>query len=556
MSSAQDAVRRGAIDDALALLDQALELEDLPEARELLGALAYADDHLDVVCREWVEAIRGYRDRDRLRDAARVAIRLSEVHWTMLGNPAAGRGWTERARRLLEEVGPCVEWGYLELARIACERPDVDDLLASAERARRIAIEYGDPGLEVRALADGGLALVSQGRIAEGFRQLDEALVTLHEVRDEYITGTTLCALLSSCDRAGDLARAVELLQITHDLVLGPTGGRPKVLGTHCNLAYGGVLCAAGRLPEAESAIVDALGSGASAAHRVDAVSRLAEIRVYQGRVDEAADLLASYSGQVAAGGALALVHAARGDHALARAELRRTVAQLVGDVTRGAPLLALLVECELALDDLDAAADATRLLDAMAKTGEVAAITVLAEQARARVALAAGDAATAVAELDVARDRLARAGRPFLDVSVNLDLARAHAARDDGAAAIEAARAAHATAVTIGAHTLRDQAAAVLRDLGAQTPRTTTTRASLADLTSRELDVLDGIRRGETNPQIAARLYLSPKTVEHHVSRLLAKLGVANRAQAAAVATAASIADGGQAARLNVREE
>ena len=69
-----------------------------------------------------------------------------------------------------------------------------------------------------------------------------------------------------------------------------------------------------------------------------------------------------------------------------------------------------------------------------------------------------------------------------------------------------------------------------------------------MADLTARELDVLDGIRRGETNAQIAARLYLSPKTVEHHVSRLLAKLGVGNRAEAAAVATAAAIAGRGPA--------
>src|SRR4029077_15596868 len=205
------------------------------------------------------------------------------------------------------------------------------------------------------------------GRIAEGFRQLDEALVTLHDVHDQYITGTTLCALLSSCDRAGDLARAVELLQLTHDLVLGPSGGRPKVLGTHCNVAYGGVLPPAGPLPAAETVIPpaprtgaasvsrEALGSGASIAPRVEAVARLAEIRVYQGRVDEAAELLSGYAGHVAAGGARALVHVARDEHALGRAELRRTVAQLVGDVTRGAPLVALLVECELALDDLAA---------------------------------------------------------------------------------------------------------------------------------------------------------------------------------------------------------
>ncbi|GAA3235769.1 response regulator transcription factor [Actinocorallia longicatena] len=51
--------------------------------------------------------------------------------------------------------------------------------------------------------------------------------------------------------------------------------------------------------------------------------------------------------------------------------------------------------------------------------------------------------------------------------------------------------------------------------------------------LTSRERDVLDLIAAGLPNPQIAARLYLSPKTVRNNVSNVFAKLQVADRAQA-----------------------
>jgi DNA-binding NarL/FixJ family response regulator len=63
-----------------------------------------------------------------------------------------------------------------------------------------------------------------------------------------------------------------------------------------------------------------------------------------------------------------------------------------------------------------------------------------------------------------------------------------------------------------------------------------------LTELTAREREVLDGLRRGETNAEIAARLYLSPKTVEHHVSRVLTKLGAKTRAEAAAVAASAAL--------------
>ncbi|MGH3312835.1 MAG: response regulator [Streptomyces sp.] len=63
---------------------------------------------------------------------------------------------------------------------------------------------------------------------------------------------------------------------------------------------------------------------------------------------------------------------------------------------------------------------------------------------------------------------------------------------------------------------------------------------AAIADLTPRERDVLSLIGEGMTNRQIGHRLYLSEKTVKNHISRLLAKLGVERRVQAAVLATQA----------------
>jgi DNA-binding CsgD family transcriptional regulator len=59
--------------------------------------------------------------------------------------------------------------------------------------------------------------------------------------------------------------------------------------------------------------------------------------------------------------------------------------------------------------------------------------------------------------------------------------------------------------------------------------------------LTRREQEVLELLGEGRTNAGIAAKLVISPKTVEHHVSAVLAKLGVSNRAEAAAAKQAAA---------------
>jgi len=75
------------------------------------------------------------------------------------------------------------------------------------------------------------------------------------------------------------------------------------------------------------------------------------------------------------------------------------------------------------------------------------------------------------------------------------------------------------------------------LRRLGARSiptgPRTSTRQHPLG-LTRREREVLDLIRAEHTNAEIAAKLFISAKTVDHHVSAILAKLGVPTRSAAA----------------------
>ena len=59
--------------------------------------------------------------------------------------------------------------------------------------------------------------------------------------------------------------------------------------------------------------------------------------------------------------------------------------------------------------------------------------------------------------------------------------------------------------------------------------------KAGPAGLTPRETEVLDLIVRGATNAEIAQALVIAPKTVDHHVSAVLGKLGVSSRREAGA---------------------
>ena len=62
-------------------------------------------------------------------------------------------------------------------------------------------------------------------------------------------------------------------------------------------------------------------------------------------------------------------------------------------------------------------------------------------------------------------------------------------------------------------------------------------TRANPAGLTPRQAEVLELVATGLTNAEIADRLFVSPKTIDHHVSAILTKLGAGSRGEAAEIA-------------------
>jgi DNA-binding CsgD family transcriptional regulator len=111
----------------------------------------------------------------------------------------------------------------------------------------------------------------------------------------------------------------------------------------------------------------------------------------------------------------------------------------------------------------------------------------------------------------------------------------------EDWAGAVTWARAALASFERIGAVHDAAEAAQLLRELGVSS-RTGMRRHEL--LSQREAEVLALLAHGLSNREIATRLVISAKTVEHHVSQILSKLGLRSRAEAAAYAASHNMSE------------
>lgn len=474
-------------------------------------------------------AYAGFRRRGEKCRPAGIAVYIA-AESRIEGNEAAANGWLARAERLLEGADECSERGWLEVER-AKRATSPGEREGHAREAVETARRLDDCDLEVAALGQLGLARTTAGEIEEGMAILDEAMAaaTGGEATDPLAIGDICCSTLVACDELADLRRATDWCRVVVEF----TRRRHYTpLAAWCRTIYAGVLTTTGDWKLAEEELLEALATydRLGSPRRVFALARLAELRIQQGRLEEAERLLEGCEDHPLALAPAVTLDLARGRAALAAERVEARLAAVGDESPAAAPLLRLLAEIRIAQGDLDGASEAADRLRELGRRLSREHLIAAAELAAARVSEATADGAAA-AHLEAALDLFSRLGMPLDEARTRLEWARHHAGRGSELA-VPQARDALSVFERLGAARDADAAAKLLRSLGVA-GRTAERGAS--ELTKREREVLGLLGAGLSNAEIGERLYITPKTAEHHVGRVLSKLGLRNRTEAAA---------------------
>jgi DNA-binding CsgD family transcriptional regulator/tetratricopeptide (TPR) repeat protein len=455
-----------------------------------------------------------------------------------------------------------------------------DDAIALHERALEHRRAFGNSQREGRSLRELSRMLLCVGRPVEAERRAQEAVALLerlppnHELAMAYSTMSSTCMNVE--DAEGTLswgARALELAQslddqevIVHtlnnigtiELLRGLPDGREKLersltlaheagFEEHVGRAYIHLGWAAARTRRFD--LADRLATGLEYATERDLylwrlwlIAFRSRLELDQGRWNEAADsagFILHYAENVTveripALSVLALVRARRGDADVwPLLDEARALAQPTKQLQFLAPVAAATAEVAWLEGDVGAIDAATR--STFERALEVRDPWTLGEVGywRWRAGLLheppPGSAEPYALMIDGAWHR---ASERWREIGCPYETALA-LAQSDGE---EALRAALQGFKGLGARPMTAVVTQKLRQLGVRSiprgPRRSTA-ASPVGLTAREMEVLNLLADGLSYQNIARRLYVSSKTVEHHVSSVLAKLGVRGRGEA-----------------------
>lgn len=430
---------------------------------------------------------------------------LSRLTW-FNGDSATAETTGARAVALLETLppGPQLAMAYSNQSQLAMLADDLPTAVRQGERAMALAEQFGEQETYVHALCNVGTAHM-RGEDPRGAVELEQSLRLA--MASGYVdhAGRALVNLTWSNMTTMELATAEQWLE----------EGLPYAIANDLNhyLTYlianqAALWASTGRWDDAIANCQQVLtGPEISPLSRTVALITLGQILTRRG--DPGADALL--------------------DEALERSELTRQLLRL-------GPVRAARAEAALLAGDPARARDELRPIRQLAtergpswQRGEIVWLSRQAgDDTPAPPDLPLPYALLLAGEWQAAAGAWTQLGCPYEAAQ-----ALAHAS-DPGLV-----RQAIATFERLRALPALRQAIQRLRDLGVRDlpaiprgPRATT-RANPAGLTQRETEILDLLAMGLRNAEIAERLFLTPKTVSHHLTAIYAKLGVSNRAEA-----------------------
>ncbi|HEY7701516.1 MAG TPA: AAA family ATPase [Candidatus Limnocylindrales bacterium] len=542
--------RDGALELALIADTLGEESRDfLPLIRAVAGLSAELGD-AERALALWSIAAEG-SDEPPERSAAAVAAARAAFE---LDRPEEARAWLDRARsgdgiRDEDAIAADIVDAYV---RIWLDRrlPEGWELATRAvDAARRLAESAGGPArlrpTARRVYADALEAawiVALQREDVPGLTALGEELKAVTKGSDASIHAAVLVALgnrqLGRYDLAGQQLRRAWTSAVARQL---------PALIVDAGFWLAMTLADTGRLDEAEALAseVDALatrvGDFAHLRHRSRTVRH--EIALIRGDWRTAAAAI------VDAADGVADSHARLSFHQVAAAWTAvlggPSMGAFVEDQLGTARVHAVASGCARCIGELDVAGaealarvgahDAARaLLEGWDVAHPAPEVWMTFQRRRAQALIDLGLDQGDPAVLEPLADEAERLGRRLEAVITRLDRARLLERLDRGRA-IETYRLVAEQAASMGAANPGAVAEQALRRLGVRTwRRGVVADASEAGLTDREREVLELLTAGATNPEIADRLFLSRKTVERHVSNVLAKLGARNRAELA----------------------
>jgi ATP/maltotriose-dependent transcriptional regulator MalT len=409
-------------------------------------------------------------------------------------------------------------------------------------------LDLADVALMARGLR--GFTLVSEGRLDEGMRLLDETATAAiaGELRDPEARGSACCYVLSACENVLDLARAGQWQR----QVLDRYGEHDERLGlTFCRKHHIQLLVLQGEWEKAQ-AEMERFRADLPRELQVFVVEMTmieGELRRRQGRRDEALALFDSEPTHPRAilGRAEIELDEKRPAAALRFAE--RHLRPLGLPVrTDHVPGLWLVARAAYAAGEIERATEAISTLSTLADALATDLMKAYVAASSGLLAGARGDLEPARQELERAVSLFASSRAPYETAWARLELARVHRRLGDGEAADFEARAALALYTRLGAGAgierarleidRGDASAAESSRSGSSSPASAVAETvSALGLSDRELEVLRLVAQGLSNAEIAKRLFLSAHTVKRHIANILGKLELPTRAAAAAFA-------------------